>query len=147
MTKLTEIVAGQTVYFVLRRPAFVTSERVYRPSRRPQQSHGYSQVIRALGRVMSNDLDEFVLTVQPAFEMDTGPNRPCYPVIIPWWALRQLKLWTGEWTSPTHRRGKEMGSTVLNRLRMAYHREPTTEPLEQPSAVNPAMIFEEVRIQ
>ena len=96
MTKLKEIAATDTVYFVLRRPAFITHERVYRPSKKAQQNHGYHSVNRGLGRVMSHDIDNELLIVQFANSYDLGSNRPELPVEIPWWNLRRLLKWTGE---------------------------------------------------
>ncbi len=149
--RLTEIQAGDYVYVVIRKTnkAFLNQDRVYRPSRLYQQNHPYHSASRAFGRVLEHDINAQTLTIQPSFEMDVGSNRPNYPMELPWWSIQHLYRFTGDYTSPTTARGKELGSAVFNRLRAAYHRELTTEPIENVAApgVKPAMLFEKVRLQ
>jgi hypothetical protein len=144
---IREIEAGMSVHVTLRRPAFMSSDGIYRPSRKPGQSRGYDQYTRAFGRVMAHDIDAQVLTVQVTFQLDLGPNRPTANSEIPWWCIRKLLRWTGEYTTPNVGRDKTVAGTVLNRLKVAHMYEWEKDPIEQKAGVQPAMLFEEVRIQ
>lgn len=146
MIKITEIVAGQHVYFVLHRPAFIQPDGTYRPSRLPHQSHGYHSVVRAFGRVMAHNTAEHLLVVQPALKADLGSNRPEGLVEIPWWSIRKLMRWTGEYSQPAQGRDRISSTTTLNRSRAASMWEWEKYPMENPQAMPPSMLFEEVRI-
>lgn len=143
--KLTEVVAEDMVYFKLRNPAFITSANIYQASRKPQQHRAYHSVSRALGRVQVHDTTNHLLIVLPAFNMDVGPQRPCRPVHIDWWNLRELLYWNGTYTDQQTKSVTERGSTVLNRLKQAYMRS-NTAPLDNPHAQPVSMIFEQVQL-
>lgn len=145
MIKITEIVPNDYVYVNLRHPAFLTQERIYAPNRKVQQSRSYHQVTRAFGKVLSHNTTEHLLVVLPAFRAAVDPHRPEYPMHLPWWCIRNLYRWTGEYNTPQTRGVAEVGSTVFNRLKMAFMRR-NTAPLDQPQAAPPSMLFEQVRL-
>lgn len=143
--KLSEILENDFVYFVLRRPAFVTNQREYQVSAKSGQSHGYSQVVRAFGKVLNHDQVGKELRILPSFEMDYDCNRPEYPVVIPYWCLRKLLWWNGGWTDSYHKLAQENTSTVFNRLRMALMRRRVVD-IEQKAGRPPLRTFEEVTL-
>ena len=145
MKRLSEITNSDYVYFVLRRPAFVTNERVYRVSLKAYQTRGYHQVTRGFGKVLLHDQVGQEIKVQPSFSESVMANHPEFPVVIPYWAIQKLLWWNGAWTDTSKKFVAEGTSTMFNRFKQAFMRRRETD-VEQKAGRPPLRTFEEVTL-